>query len=557
MTTLAFDKLGLNESILSALTDLGYEEPTPIQEQGIPVLLQGKDIIAQAQTGTGKTAAFALPALSQLDFEIKSPQVLVIVPTRELAIQVAEAFQSYAKHLTGFHITPIYGGQDYVIQLRSLRRNPQVIVGTPGRTMDHLRRGTLKIEELKTVVLDEGDEMLRMGFIDDVEWILEQIKGSHQTALFSATMPASIQKISQRYLKNAVKINIKAEKNTVDNITQFYTRVSRNQKLDVLTRFLEVEETQAVIIFTRTKNCSAELAEKLQARGYAAAALNGDVKQSMRKSVIDRIKSGALDIIVATDLAARGIDVDRVTHVINYDIPHDTESYTHRIGRTGRAGRSGKAILFITPRETRMLQDIERSTQKKIEQIFPPSLQEMQVKRSKQLMEKVVGVIEKSKKLEPFHEVITEIMSEHNYAAKDVAAALAYLIQQADPMPTEEIKEEKRYDRRDDTRSRGSHSKRGYSDRRSGSDRRFSSDRRSSGGGRSDGRRSEGGGSEGRRSAADGRRSEGGGSEGRRFEGRRSEGGGNRSFSSSKPRGNSRSGGGSSSGSGRGSSRRG
>ncbi len=340
--------------------------------------------------------------------------------------------------MKGFHVTPIYGGQDYPTQLRALKRGAHVIVGTPGRVMDHLRRGTLSVQSLKTVVLDEGDEMLKMGFIEDVEWILDQVPHAHQTALFSATMPASIQQIAKRYLKNAQKIHIKPKKSTVDAIEQCYTRVSKNQKLDVLTRFLEVEDIQAAIIFARTKNCSSELAEKLQARGYTAAALNGDMNQSLRKKTIDRIKNGSLDIIVATDVAARGIDVDRVSHVINFDIPHDAESYIHRIGRTGRAGRKGKALLFVAPREQHLLQHIERGIRKSIKHIEPPSLKEMKDKRIKQLSEKVIRIIEKSKRLKPYHEMIDNIIEENAVAPIDVAAALAYLTQQSNPISANE-----------------------------------------------------------------------------------------------------------------------
>jgi len=437
--TRSFSKLGLNPPLLAALTDLGYETPTPIQEKSIPILIEGGDLLAQAPTGTGKTAAFVLPILSHLDVAKKEPQALIIVPTRELAIQVAEAFQSYAKYLKGFHVLPIYGGQDYKIQLRALKRGVHVIVGTPGRVMDHLRRGTLSVDGVKTVVLDEADEMLKMGFVEDIEWILEKIPHTHQTALFSATIPSSIQKIAKRYLKDARKIQIQSEQITVDATEQFYTRVSRNQKLDVLTRFLEIEEIQAAIIFTRTKNSSDELAEKLQARGYAAAALNGDMNQSLREKVINQIKQGSLDIIVATDVAARGIDVERVSHVINFDIPHDAEAYIHRIGRTGRAGRKGKALLFVTPREHRLLNDIERAIHKPIKQIEPPSLKEMREKRSKQLAEKVINIIEKSHKLEPYREMIDNIMEQASCDPKDIAAALAYLIQQSNPIPSQEI----------------------------------------------------------------------------------------------------------------------
>jgi len=434
-----FSTFGLESALLPALTELGYEDATPIQKLSIPVLMQGEDLLAQAQTGTGKTAAFALPILSRIDIKLNKPQALIIAPTRELAIQVAEAFQSYAKHLPGFHVTPIYGGQSYDIQLRALKRGVHVIVGTPGRVMDHLRRKTLSVAALKTIVLDEADEMLKMGFIEDIEWILEQIPHAHQTALFSATMPAFIQKISKRYLKDAKKIQIKSKENTVEAIEQFYIRAAGNQKLDVLTRLLEIEDVQASIIFARTKTCAADLAERLQARGYAAAALHGDMSQALREKVVGRLRKGSLDFVVATDVAARGIDVERISHVINYDIPHDTESYIHRIGRTGRAGRKGKAFLFVTPREQRLLKDIERAIHKPIEQVEPPSIKEMSEKRSQQLSEKIIGIIEKSKKLGPFREMVFNIMEQKGCTSEDIAAALVYLNQQANPLPTNEL----------------------------------------------------------------------------------------------------------------------
>lgn len=434
-----FSELGLAPQLLSALTELGYETATPIQQHSIPVLMAGHDLVAQAQTGTGKTAAFALPILSCLDMTIKAPQALIIAPTRELAIQVAEAFQSYARHLKDFRVTSIYGGQDYPVQLRSLKRGTHVVVGTPGRLMDHLRRGSLSLSKLKTVVLDEGDEMLKMGFITDIEWILDQIPHQHQTALFSATIPRPIQKIAQRYLTNAKNIHIKAKTSTVDTIEQRYVRVGREHKLEVLTRFLEVDDIQASIIFTRTKNCAAELTEKLQARGYAAAALHGDISQPLRKSVVDKMKRGALDLIVATDVAARGIDIERISHVVNYDIPTDTESYVHRIGRTGRAGRKGKALLFVTPREQRLLRDIERAIGTKIKPVEPPSAKEMHERRSKQLADTVINVLEKSKKLEPYQQMVETIAVCSKQTPENIAAAVLYLMQQDKPLPSEEI----------------------------------------------------------------------------------------------------------------------
>lgn len=455
MTKSAFAHFGLEKSILSALSDLGYERATPIQEQGIPVLLTGDDLLAQAQTGTGKTATFALPILSRLDPAVRAPQALILVPTRELAIQVAEAFQSYAKHMKGFSITPIYGGQDFGTQLRSIKRGSQVIVGTPGRLMDHMRRKTLSLDTLKTVVLDEADEMLRMGFAEDVEWILGQLTSPHQTALFSATLSPSIQKIAERYLKNAKKIQIKASTNTVEAIEQCYISVfNREQKLDVLTRLLEIEDNQAVIIFTRTKTESTELAERLQARGHSAAALNGDMSQNAREKTINRLKKGDLTILIATDVAARGIDVEHVTHVINYDIPYDVDAYVHRIGRTGRAGRSGKAILFVTPREMRLFKDIEHHINKSIKRVDPPSLKHIREKRASQLLEKIATVIrEKGKALETYSEMVVNLTNEMACSPNEIAAALIYLSDtQSESKQSENDafpKDEKRYKNRD------------------------------------------------------------------------------------------------------------
>ncbi|HAF53982.1 MAG TPA: ATP-dependent RNA helicase, partial [Thauera sp.] len=359
--TLRFADLDLPAPLLSALAEVGYETPSPIQAACIPQLLAGHDILGEAQTGTGKTAAFALPMLARIDLADTRPQVLVLTPTRELAIQVAEAFAKYAHHLKNFHVLPIYGGQSMVVQLRQLSRGAQVIVGTPGRVMDHLERESLKLDALKAIVLDEADEMLRMGFIDDVEWILEHTPAERQTALFSATMPNVIRDVARRHLREPQEIKIRAATSTVSKISQRYWLVRGVDKLDALTRILDAEESfDAAIVFVRTKIATDELADKLAARGYAAAALNGDMTQGLRERVIEQLKSGALDIVIATDVAARGIDVPRVSHVINYDIPYDTEAYVHRIGRTGHAGREGVAILFVAPRETRMLKMITR-----------------------------------------------------------------------------------------------------------------------------------------------------------------------------------------------------
>lgn len=435
-----FQTLGLPDVVLQSLQELGYENPTPVQEKSIPVLLDGDDLLAQAQTGTGKTAAFALPILAKLNLKKKKTQALILAPTRELAIQVAEAFQRYARYLKGFHVTPIFGGQDYNTQLKALKRGQQVVVGTPGRVMDHLNRKTLLLDDLDIIVLDEADEMLNMGFVNDIEWILEHIPESRQTALFSATMPNAIKKIAKNYQQDAKHIRIAAQKRTVTAITQQYMLLENTQKLDALTRVLEVEKFEAVIIFTRTKTGSSDLAERLQARGYAASALNGDMSQAARQSVINKIKKAQLDIIVATDVAARGIDVERVTHVVNFDIPYDTESYIHRIGRTGRAGRSGKALLFVMPRERRLLKDIEKAIDANIERIDPPSIDELKKRRNQALAADVIATLEKSKKLQPFRDMVRDIAEQNQCDFEDIATVLAYFSQQANPLPVKELK---------------------------------------------------------------------------------------------------------------------
>jgi ATP-dependent RNA helicase DeaD len=430
----SFADLGLSSALLQALTEIGYETPSPIQAQCIPILLDGHDLLGMAQTGTGKTAAFALPLMEQIDIKVAKPQALILTPTRELAIQVAEALQSYAKNLPGFHVLPIYGGQSYTIQLKQLSRGAHVIVGTPGRVMDHLERKTLNLDSLKTLVLDEADEMLRMGFIDDVEWILEHTPESHQTALFSATMPEQIRRVAQKYLVEPREIKIKAATATVAAIRQVYWQVSGMHKLDALTRILEVEDDfDAAIIFVRTKTATVELADKLNARGYAAAALNGDLNQQMRERVIEQLKSGALDIVIATDVAARGIDVPRVSHVVNYDIPYDTEAYVHRIGRTGRAGRNGNAILFVAPREIRMLRTIERATRQPIAPLTLPSRADVTNKRVADFKGKVAEVLN-AEGLDFFANIVSQIAEEQNVGAEEVAAALAMMAQEGKPL---------------------------------------------------------------------------------------------------------------------------
>ncbi|MGJ0514835.1 MAG: DEAD/DEAH box helicase [Methylomicrobium sp.] len=424
----SFQDLALIEPVLKALEDVGYETPSPIQAQVIPFMLKGKDVLGQAQTGTGKTAAFALPILSRIDIKQRDPQVLVLAPTRELAIQVAEAFQRYAAHLKGFHVLPIYGGQDYSSQLRQLNRGAHVVVGTPGRVMDHMRRGTLKLDNLTTLVLDEADEMLRMGFIDDVEWILEQTPKNRQTALFSATMPPPIRKIAQEYLTDPEQVTIKVTTASAENIRQRFWVVSGLHKLDALTRILEAETFDGMIIFVRTKTATVELAERLEARGFSAAAINGDMSQALRERAIANLKSGKLDILIATDVAARGLDVDRITHVVNYDIPYDTESYIHRIGRTGRAGRTGDAILFVAPRERKLLGNIEKATKQKVEQMDLPSTEVINNKRIARFKQNITDTLA-AEELSFYSQLIEQYQQEHNVSALEIAAALAKLFQ--------------------------------------------------------------------------------------------------------------------------------
>ena len=432
-TPIRFAELGLAAPVLKAVEEVGYEAPSPIQAQAIPPLLEGRDLLGQAQTGTGKTAAFALPLLSRLDVALKHPQILVLTPTRELAIQVAEAMQTYARHLKDFHVLPVYGGQGMDTQLRMLRRGVHVVVGTPGRIQDHLRRGTLKLDRLSALVIDEADEMLRMGFIDDVEQILEHTPNEKQVALFSATMPSVIQRVARKYLRDPIEIRIQSKTSTVDTITQRYWQVTGMHKLDALTRMLEVEEFDGMLIFVRTKSATVELAEKLEARGFSCGALNGDMTQVLRERTVDRLKKGTLDIVVATDVAARGLDVERISHVVNYDIPNDTESYVHRIGRTGRAGRKGVAILFVSPREKRMLRAIETATRQPITPMQLPSHEDIADHRIAQFKQTISAAIE-SQELGLFQEVIASYQQEHNADLSEIAAALAYLVQKDRPL---------------------------------------------------------------------------------------------------------------------------
>jgi len=433
-----FKDLNLPEALVQVVSEMGYETPSPIQAQTIPHLLRGEDVLGLAQTGTGKTGAFALPLLANIDISKNHPQVLVLAPTRELAIQVAEAFQSYSRHMRGFHVMPIYGGQSYNIQFKQLTRGPHVVVGTPGRIMDHLKRKTLDLSNLKTLVLDEADEMLRMGFIDDVETIMKEMPEKHQTALFSATMPDQIKRITKRYMNNPTEVKIKAKTSTVSNIEQKCWIVRGVNKLDALTRMLETEEFDGVIIFARTKTATVELAERLEARGYRSAALNGDMNQQTRERTIARLKSGGLDILVATDVAARGLDVERITLVVNYDIPTDTESYVHRIGRTGRAGRTGKAILFAAPRERRLLQAIERATRQPITIMDLPTRDEVTQTRIDNFQKTLFATCE-SEDLSFFRTLFEQIKNNSEIDESDIGAALLLMAQKEKPLqPVEE-----------------------------------------------------------------------------------------------------------------------
>lgn len=423
-----FDTLGLSPAVLQSVKDAGYEHPSPIQSESIPAILSGRDVLGQAQTGTGKTAAFALPTLSNLDMNVKHVQVMVLTPTRELAIQVAEAFQTYAKNLKGFHVLPIYGGQSFEPQLKALRRGVHIVVGTPGRVMDHMRRKTLKIDNLSTLVLDEADEMLRMGFIDDVDWILDHTPEDRQVALYSATMPSQVKKVAVKHLKNPFDVKIQNKTATAKNINQRYWMVSGLHKLDALTRLLETEDFDAVLIFVRTKVATEELADKLKARGFAAEALNGDLQQNQRERLVNNLKSGKIDILIGTDVVGRGLDVERISHVINYHIPYDPESYVHRIGRTGRAGRSGEAILFVARREQRMLRMIEKVTKQPIQPMKMPSVADINIQRMQKFKDQISDTIA-SADLGIYQQLVREFQTETDNDPTQIAAALAMLAQ--------------------------------------------------------------------------------------------------------------------------------
>jgi ATP-dependent RNA helicase DeaD len=445
--TPTFADLGLGTAVLKGLADVGYESPSRIQAATIPPLLAGDDLVGLAQTGTGKTAAFALPILDRLDLKQKTPQALVLAPTRELALQVCEAFERYAAQVKGVHVLPVYGGQGYGVQLSALRRGVHVVVGTPGRIMDHLDKGTLDLTELRFLVLDEADEMLNMGFADDVETILADTPDTKQVALFSATMPAPIRRLSKKYLTDPVEITVKDKTTTSANTTQRYLLVSYPQKVDALTRILEVENFEGMIVFVRTKNETEMLAEKLRARGYSAQAINGDVAQVQRERTVNQLRAGKLDILVATDVAARGLDVERISHVVNYDIPTDTESYVHRIGRTGRAGRSGDAISFVTPRERYLLRHIEKATRQPLTQMQLPSVEDVNVTRLARFDDQITEALTQTGRIERFRDIIGHYVQEHDVPEVDVAAALAVVAQGETPLLLEPEQEPARRER--------------------------------------------------------------------------------------------------------------
>ena len=429
----AFSELGLRDSIVAALVDVGYERPSPIQAEAIPILLSGSDLLGQASTGTGKTAAFALPILSRIDIAKRKPQALVLTPTRELAIQVAEAFQTYAARLPGFHVLPIYGGQSYTPQLNGLKRGAHVIVGTPGRLLDHVQSGALDLSEIQYVVLDEGDEMLAMGFVDAIDTLLQETPAEKQVALFTATLPQAIRRIAQTHMRDPREIVIQSRGEAAPKIRQRYWMVSGLHKLDALTRLLEAEKFDAMLVFVRTKIETADLAQRLEARGFQAAALNGDMEQRAREQTVQRLKDGKIDIVIATDVAARGLDVDRISHVLNYDIPYDPETYVHRIGRTGRAGRTGDAILFVAPRERNMLRVIERVTSMRIEEMKLPSVADVNELRVTRFKEKITEAV-LSGAGRDFQPLLEQIETDANIPAIEIAAALASLLQGSTPL---------------------------------------------------------------------------------------------------------------------------
>ena len=478
-----FADLGLKAPILEALNDLGYEKPSPIQAECIPHLLSGRDVLGMAQTGSGKTAAFSLPLLNNIDPDLRAPQILVLAPTRELAVQVAEAMTEFSKHMRGVNVVALYGGQRYDVQLRALRQGPQIVVGTPGRLLDHLKRGTLDLSKLSGLVLDEADEMLRMGFIEDVETIMAQIPDGHQTALFSATMPEAIRRITKRFMKDPQEVRIQSSVTTRPDISQSYWSVYGMRKNEALVRFLEAEDFDAAIIFVRTKNATLEVAEALERSGYNSAALNGDMNQALREQTLERLKDGRLDILIATDVAARGLDVERISLVVNYDIPMDSESYVHRIGRTGRAGRAGRALLFVENRERRLLRNIERTMKLTIPEADLPNADLLGKRRLEKFAAKVQQQLESSD-LDQYRALLSQIQPVAEGEELDMETLAAALLKMAQgerslivppdaPMrPKREFRDrDDRFERRGDRNDRNDRGPRGDRPERGGEDR--------------------------------------------------------------------------------------
>lgn len=475
--SMKFADLGLDGRVLSALEKVGYETPSPIQAETIPLLLEGRDVVGLAQTGTGKTAAFAVPALSHLA-ELsdvnginRDTQVLVLAPTRELALQVGEAFSSYASEIPDFTVLPVYGGSPYGPQLAGLRRGAQVVVGTPGRVIDHLKRGSLDLSNIQHLILDEADEMLRMGFAEDVEQILAKTPKTKQVALFSATMPKTIRKLAAQYLNDPIEVRVESKTTTAANIRQRYMQVMHSHKLDAMTRVLEVEDYDGVIAFVRTKKETEEVAEKLKARGFQAAAINGDIPQNLRERTVQSLRDGRVDVLVATDVAARGLDVERISLVVNFDIPHDTESYVHRIGRTGRAGRDGEAILFMTPREKYLLRQIEKATRQKVEPMHMPTADDVNANRLQRFAQQITDTIE-SEDLTVFRDLVDKYEAEHDVPAQDIAAAIAVIAQNGRPFLVEELPAKAAGRGREDRNERGEKGDRGGRPERGGGRKR-------------------------------------------------------------------------------------
>lgn len=476
----SFDSLGLPTNLLTAITAIGFTSATDIQAQTIPLLLAGKDVLGEAQTGTGKTAAFGLPALAKIDTSIKKPQLMVLAPTRELAMQVAEAIESFGKNMKGLSVATLYGGQSYGPQFQQLERGAQVVVGTPGRLMDHLRRKSLKLDDLKVCVLDEADEMLNMGFLEDIQWILDHLPKTTQMCLFSATMPAAIRKIANRFLKDPEHIKIAAVKKAKANITQYAWKVSGITKMTALERIAEIVDYDAMIIFVRTRNDTVEVAEKLERAGYPALALNGDLNQAQRERCIEQMKSGKSSILVATDVVARGLDIPRISLVINYDLPGDHEAYVHRIGRTGRAGREGMSIAFVRPREMYSLRHYERLTSGTVNSYELPNIQELGKKRIERARDEIASIVD-SKELTSMREIVEAMASESDMSMVDLAAALLFQKQLKQPLQPKEDPKPRRDARENDSRadSRGERNGRDRNDRGRDSRRDSRSDSRS------------------------------------------------------------------------------